>query len=56
MTMADYVLTLVVAAFAGAIIGPPVGYWSVLWQDKLGRHRARCGVCQRRDTCREPME
>ncbi|WP_460405993.1 hypothetical protein [Actinophytocola sediminis] len=48
MATAEYVETLVVGVFIGALIGPPLGHWSVFWEDRLDRHRARCDACRRR--------
>ncbi|WP_460401008.1 hypothetical protein [Actinophytocola sediminis] len=47
MTTAEYVETLVVGVFVGALIGPPLGRWSVFWADRLDRHRA-CDACRQR--------
>jgi hypothetical protein len=35
-------------ALVGAIVGPPLGLWSVRFEHALARHRARCGRCQLR--------
>ncbi|WP_460404452.1 hypothetical protein [Actinophytocola sediminis] len=48
MTAMDYALTLGIAVFIGVVVGPPLGYWSVRWEDKLDRHRAQCASCRRR--------
>jgi hypothetical protein len=49
-------LIMYVAAFVlGAVfLGPPMRYWSTLWEDRLHRHRARCETCQCREAERAP--
>jgi hypothetical protein len=42
---------LVIAAIGGLgglIVGPPLGYWSVRWEDALEKHRRHCLSCQHR--------
>lgn len=47
-------LMLYASAFAlGAVtLGPPMHYWSTLWEDKWHRHRTRCETCQCRAVAR----
>lgn len=47
MTIAEFVVMLTAGALLGGIVGPPLGYWSLLWQGKVSRHRARHVTCER---------
>ncbi|OLF17945.1 hypothetical protein [Actinophytocola xanthii] len=40
-------------ALGGLLVGPPLGYWSVRWEDALDRHRRHCLTCQQRARRRE---
>lgn len=46
MSAVDYVITVAVAVVAGAILGPPVGFWLLYWQHRVSRHRAQCAECR----------
>ncbi len=54
--MADLIVAAAIGVLGGTLCGPPLGYWSVRWQDKLDRHRAQCAACQRRAARRAERE
>jgi hypothetical protein len=51
--MKDLVVILVLGVVGGLIVGPPLGYWSVRWEDALDQHRRHCLNCQQRARRRE---
>lgn len=52
MSLADYIVTLSTGALIGALLGPPLGYWSLHWQHRVRRHREHCSWCRQSTLCR----